>query len=293
MIYRYHHRKVFGKVCLSANIFQQFPVFSCLQTINELKEKWTNKRATWCLLVMLLAKLAPEGNRLPLIVMALGAAAASVCVWHQELRLLCISRGSVTCQASLMCLLILEGGSRPPLELVEERVGALLFWGISFYALLRLKMKLCVCLSGLWLRHQQLFSCLFSQLQVSANFWPFPQFLTSPSRDDRKDWESFGWGGLGGNGTQLQRVWILFSAVNQFKFLGGKEAGEVAARVSSAVSWSSALWLSGRLLSSSDVGGNNSMFSWCAAVASQNLSFWLMFTSRCLQTGAFIVGNAL
>lgn len=46
---RYHHRKVFVKMCLSANIFQQFPVVSCLQTINELKKKWTNKRATWCL----------------------------------------------------------------------------------------------------------------------------------------------------------------------------------------------------------------------------------------------------
>lgn len=93
------------------------------------------------------------------------------------------------------------------------------------------------------------------------------------------------------NGAQVQRVWILISIVFQFKFLVGKEADEVAARVSSAVSCTSALWLSGRVLSSSDVGENNSMFSWCAAVASQHLYFWLMFTFRCLQTGAFKVWN--
>lgn len=133
---------------------------------------------------------------------------------------------------------------------------------------------------------QQLFCWLFSQLR----FGPFfGHFCSSDLHEEGLRKLRCGHRSRRMRRNGAQRGWILMSE-HQFSWNSWKDGSRWGFQpVSGAASWLSALWLSGRLLSSSDVGENNSMFSWCAAVASQHLSVWLMFASGCLQTGAFKV----
>lgn len=126
----------------------------------------------------------------------------------------------------------------------------------------------------------------FSHSCVSAHFWPFLQLWPPRGRAE----EAEVWPQL----DEDEEKWMSkglnshVRAVIQLKFLEGRKQVRFQP-FSWTASWLSALRLSGRLLSSSDVGEKNSMFSWCAAVASQHLSVWVMFASGCLQTGAFKV----